>query len=432
MISLVPPKGMRDFIPCEFRKREHLLQLISSTLKEHGFHQIETPALEDIAKLKAKEGGDNESMLFEVMRRGLDPESSYRPSEACDLALRYDLTLPLSRFYAHNQAKLPTVFRAFQTGWVWRAERPQKGRFRQFRQCDIDIIGPSDWTAELELLSLGWTVLEKLGLSKNACILINDRRLLDYLANSYEIAGDKRGQFFIILDKLEKIGLDAVVDELVSKEIMARQAAQELMNLLLELKEESSQAGTSGASLQLTELLEKAQIPELSLLISALKELKPEIELRFDPSLVRGMGYYTGIVYEVVHTSSSSSICGGGRYDKIIGKWLGKEVCAVGFSFGFERILELLDEAAQEDERLDLALCYSSAEDHLKALHLREAIKSGELTGFENFKEIGLVKAPSKIKNSFFEQVAQDYKSALLPSALDLDSKEALEKLKHF
>lgn len=416
MSSVTPPKGMRDFAPKEFEQRNKLLENITSVLTQHGFQQIETPALEDICKLKAKEGGDNESMLFEVLRRGLSDEP-IAPTQAVDLGLRYDLTLPLSRFYAHKHAELPSVFRAFQTGWVWRAERPQKGRFRQFRQCDLDILGSSDWTCEVELLSLAWKILEKLELSDESTLLINDRRLLDSLACQYHIAKDKVSHFFIILDKLEKIGKSALIKELVDEDILEEHPATELIELLEEMR--------SGEEELLGKLLTEAQIPELLYIIQALKDICPSMHLRFDPTLVRGMGYYTATVYEVVHTNSSSSICGGGRYDKIIGKWLNKEIPAVGFSFGFERIISLLEGRSQIKQNA-LALSYTTPEDHLQALKLRQELMRCEIP----YEVIGLYKAPNKLKQSFFDRLAQDYSAVILPSALKLRPHEALEQRK--
>lgn len=420
MSSCVPAKGMRDFLPAELELREQLLSQISQRIYSYGFQQIETPILEDINKLKSKQGGDNESMLFEVMRRGLDASEPISPQDAVDLGLRYDLTLPLSRYYANNHAKLPRVFRAFQTGSVFRAERPQKGRFRQFRQCDIDILGCESWTAELELLSLGWRILKDLGLAQDALILINDRRLLDHLASKYGVSEDKTSEFFIILDKIEKIGAEAVAREMSDKSVLPLDKAQAAITALSELAEEDDKQ-----LVELSKLLDEINCPDLICLIKELKRMCPDINIRFSPNLVRGMGYYTGIVYEVIHKDSSSSICGGGRYDKIIGRWLGTPVPAVGFSFGFERVLSLLEQQSTSKEH-KLALAYTTDEDYLDALKLRE-----QLFELQNhYNSIGLSKAPGKLKNSFFESLAENYGAVILPSSLKLEPLEALEHCK--
>lgn len=420
MSSCVPAKGMRDFLPAELELREAVLSRISERVYSYGFQHIETPILEDIAKLKSKEGGDNESMLFEVLKRGLDSSQPLNYHEAVDLGLRYDLTLPLSRYYAHNHAKLPRVFRAFQTGPVFRAERPQKGRFRQFRQCDIDILGCESWLAELEILSLGWRILKDLGLADDSLILINDRRLLDKLAHSYGVSEDKSTEFFIILDKIEKIGAEAVIKELYQKEVLSLEQAQAVIDALVEL------GSSDDENRALSALLEDLGCMDLILLINKLKAICPDIKLRFNPHLVRGMGYYTGIVYEVIHKASSSSICGGGRYDKIIGKWLGQTVPAVGFSFGFERILSLL-ENQQPSRKHKLALAYTSDEDYLDALTLREELFKLQT----HYTSIGLTRAPGKLKHTFFENLSETYGAVILPSALKLEAHEALERCKN-
>lgn len=430
----MPVRGMRDFLPEDKAHREKVLNLLRQTYTSRGFQELETPAMEVITRLKSGQGGENESMLFEIMRRGLPHNEAVLPAEATDMGMRYDLTLPLSRYYATHQAELPQVFRAFQTGPVWRAERPQKGRFRQFNQCDIDIIGAGSYSAEVEVLATAWTAMQALGLAEKSCILINDRRLLNALMTACDVKSEQAGATLIILDKLDKIGAEKVVEELVEKLDFTPAQAETLLAVVAELEgydiaaigsQDSSQ--DSPATLQLEQLAQAVELYDLPLIMRSLKEIHPEISIRFAPSLVRGMGYYTGTIFEVVHSDFGSSICGGGRYDGVIGRWLGKDVPAVGFSFGFERIVDLV-KLEEDTAQVKLALAASKDHEALAALKIRE-----KLATLEQVERVGLVKAPRKINARFFEEVAaQGYNRILLPSAYleseDLDT--LLEKAK--
>jgi histidyl-tRNA synthetase len=326
---------MRDLLPVEKAKREHALSVIRAVYRSHGFDEIEAPALEDYDRLHAGLGGDNEKLSFSVLKRGIGPEQWGRAGDVeaiADLGLRYDLTVPLARFYATNQGALPTVFRAVQIGPVWRAERPQKGRYRQFIQCDIDVLGEPGPIAELELIGATAAALAALGI-EGASVRINDRRILTRLLLTWGVAAESASQALITIDKLDKIGVSGVVAELGEHGV--------------------DTAGLDEAFAELTSAgWDLAVDPPAWLDVEAytdllaLRDALPEVELVFDPTLVRGMGYYTGTIFEIAHPSSSSSLGGGGRYDGMIGRFLGREVPAVGFSIGFERIVDLLPDRA--------------------------------------------------------------------------------------
>lgn len=341
-----PPRGMRDFLPVEQQKREQVLGWIRSTYRSHGFQEIETPALEDLERLTSGQGGDNEKLAFRVMKRGEELERSLATNtdgdNLADLGLRFDLTVPLTRYYATNRAKLPKVFKAIQAGPVWRAERPQKGRYRQFVQCDIDIIGDSSILAEVDLLTSSLHALEVIGLT-DATIRVNHRELLANLLDGLGIPEDGKPAAMIIIDKLDKIFAEGVVKELGEK--FGANVAETATGWLASLKSE-------------------LEIPaELQEIFTAVESRFGKGRLRFDPTLVRGMGYYTGTIFEIEHPESGSSIGGGGRYDGMIGRWIGEDVPAVGISIGFERAIELVaDKLVQSNPGLVLVLEDTSAE----------------------------------------------------------------------
>lgn len=338
MVSPVnPPRGMRDFLPAEKARREAALAVIRDVYTQHGFEEIETPALEDAARLHSGLGGDNEKLAYNVLKRALSAEELTAAaahgdgSALADLGLRFDLTVPLARFYASHRAELPTVFRALQFGSVWRAERPQKGRYRQFVQCDIDIVGESGLLAEGELIAATSEALTALGIGP-ITVRINDRRLLSRLLTEWRVPAGHTERALISIDKLDKIGVRGVVAELADLGIASPDVGDALNRL--------SGLDWDLAAAQMPDWLDPAVFAGLQQIRSAL----PNVSLRFDPTLVRGMGYYTGTIFEVAHPDSGSSLAGGGRYDGMIGRFLGSEVPAVGFSIGFERILELVPE----------------------------------------------------------------------------------------
>ena len=327
------PRGMRDFLPVEKLRREQILAEIISVYQSRGFQSIETPAMENLDRLLSGQGGDNEKLAFQVLKRGDELEKAIDNDDSlADLGLRYDLTVPLTRFYASNQAELPKVFKAVQTGPVWRAERPQKGRYRQFNQCDIDIIGDETTDAELELLTASMEVLDRLGLT-DAMIRINHRGYLNRIMG--KLAVDDPAGVLIIIDKLDKIALEGVEKELTEKydEALAKRVTDWLS--------------------------EESEMPEE---LSKLKLSNPRI--KFDKTLVRGMGYYTGAVFEIEHPGSGQSIGGGGRYDGMVGRWLGKDVPAVGISLGFERVVDLVNK--QFDSKPSIVLIYDDIENAIE------------------------------------------------------------------
>jgi len=319
-----PPRGMRDFLPAEKAKRDRVLGVIRETYKSHGYQEIETPALEDLSRLTSGQGGDNEKLAYRVMKRGEELERALADTSEkdnlADLGLRFDLTVPLTRYYATNAAKLPRVVKAIQTGPVWRAERPQKGRYRQFVQCDIDIIGDSSVLAEIDLLVSSLDALAAIGIS-DATIRINHRVLLADLLNELGVPEDGRGSAMIIIDKLDKIFAEGVVAELA---------------------ENFGDAVATAAQGWLAGLKADISVPAELADIFAAVEIRHPGKLRFDQTLVRGMGYYTGSIFEIEHPASGTSIGGGGRYDGMVGRWTGTDAPAVGISIGFERVVDLV------------------------------------------------------------------------------------------
>jgi histidyl-tRNA synthetase len=356
-----PPRGMRDFLPAEKSTRNALLAKIVQSYASHGFQEIETPALEAIERLSSGDGGDNEKLAFRVLKRGeeLEQALSQDPDSLADLGLRYDLTVPLTRYYATNHSKLPKIFKAIQTGPVWRAERPQKGRYRQFVQCDIDIIGDDSNFAEIELLNASISALKAIGIT-DATIRINHRELLFESIAALGVSKADYSRAMITIDKLDKIGVDGVAQEV--KERFGNEVAQ-------------------ATSAWLNSISDRPSVPaQLKQVFDALENLHPG-RLRFDPTLVRGMGYYTGTIFEIEHPSSGTSIGGGGRYDGMVGKWLGTDVSAVGISIGFERVAELVTE--QSNTAQLLVLVFDQA-DQQAALEVQaEAISSGYLVRLE-------------------------------------------------
>jgi len=344
-----PPRGMRDFLPADKAHRERVLGVIRETYRAHGFDEIETPVMEDSARLHAGLGGDNEKLAFAVLKRGLttdDLRDAPEPLTLADLGLRFDLTVPLARFYASHRAELPSVFRAIQIAPVWRAERPQKGRYRQFMQCDIDIIGEAGPLAEVELIVATVATLGALGLD-GATIRINDRRLLTSSLTVFGFPADIHDAVLVTIDKLDKIGASGVVAELRERgyppvpidaleKFFARPGASEPASGALSFGEASILAA-------LPDGVDPIAVAELAALGETVIAITGSPVVQFDPWLVRGMGYYTGTIFEVAHPSQSYSLGGGGRYDGMIGRFLGTDVPAAGFSLGFERIVDLVD-----------------------------------------------------------------------------------------
>ncbi len=340
-----PPRGMRDFLPAEKARRERILSVIRATYRAHGFDEIETPVVEDSSRLHAGLGGDNEKLAYAVMKRGLtldDLHAATDPLDLADLGLRFDLTVPLARFYATHRAELPTVFRAIQIAPVWRAERPQKGRYRQFIQCDIDIIGEAGPIAELELITATTAALDALGLS-GCTVRINDRRLLTSSLTILGFAPSEQDAALITIDKLDKLGQEGVIAELRERAFTpaAVDALEEFFRRPMTM--EHLPFGEAAIRTLLPEGADPVAIAELAAIGEAVNEAAAAEVVVFDPWLVRGMGYYTGTIFEVAHPELGYSIGGGGRYDGMIGRFLGTDIPAAGFSLGFERLVDLVD-----------------------------------------------------------------------------------------
>ena len=345
-----PARGMRDLLPADVAVRDHVLESISAVYRRFGYQRIETPALEHIDRLSSGEGGDNEKLIFEVLRRGLPPEvpPGTPLRELVDLGLRYDLTVPLTRFYGNNHASLPMPFRSLQVGPVWRADRPQRGRYRQFYQCDIDMIGEPSVLAEAELIEATTQALAAIGL-QDTTVRLSDRRFLAALAESAGVAEASRDGFFIILDKLDKIGWDGVRSELDGYGL-APEAITAALDKIGALQGLTCDKLGDALADALPSMPGDA-VEDLATTTACLDRLSEDSPLswQFDPTLVRGMGYYTGQVFEISHPKTRSSVAGGGRYDKLIGRSLDRDVPACGFSLGFERIVDLLEQNARRD-----------------------------------------------------------------------------------
>lgn len=339
-----PVTGMKDVLPAEMQIREYVMNQIKETYTKFGFSQIETPCVEHIENLTSKQGGDNEKLIFKILKRGdkLDVAGAQTEAEVVDGGLRYDLTLPLSRYYSNNAANLPSPFKALQMGSVWRADRPQKGRFRQFVQCDIDILGDPTSLAEIELILATTAALGKICPENSFTVRINDRRILRGMAASCGFAEEDFDQIFIILDKMDKIGMDGVKAELIESGFGGDQVEQYLGLF------SGAGADAEGVRRMGQLLSEKSKEAEdacenLAHIMDTVTEAsETEFALCFDPTLVRGMSYYTGTIFEVSMEGFGGSVAGGGRYDKMIGKFTGNETPACGFSIGFERIVTIL------------------------------------------------------------------------------------------
>ena len=338
-----PVTGMKDILPAEMQVRDYVTGLIKETYKSFGFSPIETPCVEHIENLCSKQGGDNEKLIFKIMKRGekLNLETAQSEADLTDSGLRYDLTVPLSRFYSNNANDLPTPFKALQMGSVWRADRPQRGRFRQFVQCDIDILGEPTCLAEIELILATTTLLGKLNF-KDFKVRINERRILKAMASYSGFTEDQYDQVFIILDKMDKIGWDGVKAELIESGYPEANV-EKYVTMFDEM--EKAEDALAYLSEKLSGVLEEDVIENLRTIRTSVEATAAsQFQLVFDPTLVRGMSYYTGTIFEIEMAEFGSSVAGGGRYDKMIVKFTGKDTPACGFSIGFERIITILME----------------------------------------------------------------------------------------
>ena len=337
---------MRDILPDEVELRDAAVREIVAVYRAYGFRRIETPALESLRLLAGSEGGENEKLIFKVMKRGEELDAARRAGEElADLGLRFDLTVPLARYYAENHARLPDPLKAIQVGPVWRAERPQKGRFRQFTQCDIDVLGLASPLVEIELILATTDALARLGLT-GLTVRINDRRLLEVVARHCGFPDSAHGAFFIVFDKLDRLGAEGVLAELREGGHHAGPLRRFEALLPALQKEELSLDGLRAALAGTKDPSEVTGAWDslATIIATANAEIAAGCRVRFDPTLVRGMGYYTGPIFEIAAAAYPSSIAGGGRYDRMIGRLLGREVPASGFSIGFERLISILAE----------------------------------------------------------------------------------------
>ena len=346
-LSKKPVNGMKDILPAEMEIRDYVTSVIKDTYRSFGFTPIETPCMENIANLSNKQGGENEKLIFKVLKRGekLNLETAKEEADVVDFGMRYDLTVPLSRFYANNANDLPSPFKALQIGSVWRADRPQRGRYRQFTQCDIDILGEPSNLAEIELITATTTTIGRLGF-KNFEIRINERRILKAMAAYSGFAEEDYDNVFITLDKMDKIGVEGVAEEL-AKDGYAQESIDKDLGLFKLLEEKKDVAeGVTFLADTLGDFLDQEVVTNMTEIAVAVNATKnAEFTLVFDPTLVRGMSYYTGTIFEISMPELGAACGGGGRYDKMIGKFTGNDVPACGFSIGFERIILLLMES---------------------------------------------------------------------------------------
>ena len=340
-----PVTGMKDILPQEMQIRDYVLNQIKETYRGFGFSSIETPCVEHIENLLSKQGGDNEKLIFKVLKRGekLNLEAAETENDLADSGLRYDLTLPLSRYYSNNAANLPSPFKALQIGSVWRADRPQKGRYRQFVQCDIDIFGDATSQAEIELVLATTTALKKICPNNQFEVRINDRKILRAMAVYSGFPEEDIEKVFITVDKMDKIGVDGVRAELVENGY-SEETADKYLELMGQVTGDADGVRRMGEIL--SGVLEDGAAENLAEIMDTVMSVSGGgFGLKFDPTLVRGMGYYTGTIFEVAMEGFGGSVAGGGRYDKMVGRFTGMDTPACGFSIGFERIVGILMDA---------------------------------------------------------------------------------------
>ncbi len=387
-MKITPVKGTNDYLPAQVRVRDAVQNKILEIYRAAGFERISTPIMEDMENLDKSDGGENLNLIFKILKRGEKLDKAVAEGGSlCDFGLRYDLTLPLTRYYANNRSKLMNPFKVIQTDRVYRAERPQKGRLREFVQCDIDIIGTESRTAELELILTTAKALKSVGI-KDFTVKINDRRLLRGVLTNMGFPEESLDSVCIIFDKLDKIGIEGIKGEMLEKGL-PQPAVERLEDLLVR--------GTDFETVAAENPCEA--VDDLKFIIENLRSAG-EVDIAFDMSLVRGQGYYTSTVFEVVSSSFRGAIAGGGRYDNLIGKFIGEQVPAVGFSIGFERICAILEEsgAGAGAARPRLAVIYSKS-DFASAQAYAEAKRSEYDTAlFERPKKL------NKLLNRIEEQ----------------------------
>lgn len=394
-MKITPVKGTADYLPNEVLIRDYLQNSILETYRSCGFERISTPIIEDIENLDKSDGGENLNLIFKIMKRGEKLEealSTGNEKKIADMGLRYDLTLPLTRYYANNRAKLQNPFKVIQIDRVYRAERPQKGRMREFYQCDIDIIGSDSWTAEVELITTTAKALHNIGFTRFG-IRINDRRLLKAIIMGAGFAENECDSVCISLDKLDKIGFDGVKAELIEKGFDSANVEKLIESI-----------GTTPFTLDDAEKLcgKLDCIDNLRKIMDAANSLADGFEVTYDMTLVRGQGYYTGTVFEISSPDFKGAIGGGGRYDNLIGKFLGESIPAVGFSIGFERLCAILLEQKYKipTQKKKFAVIYND-DNFIDALKYADTLRDEyDVALYQSVKKLG--KLFAKLEESGF------------------------------
>jgi histidyl-tRNA synthetase len=338
MTSTRPPAGTRDFLPDDIRRREYVVGIIRSVYEQYGFEPLETPAFENIETLLGKYGDEGNKLIFKILKRG-----EHEASGEADLALRYDLTVPLARVVAQYQNELPKFFKRYQIQPVWRADRPARGRFREFYQCDVDTVGSTSVTAEAEQLSAVSEILSRLGFD-DFTIRVNDRRVLASVLESVGIPNQLHGEALIAIDKLDKIGVAGVEKDLAARGIDAR--AVSACIVFFKNAEEAGASARDGLNWLSGSLADSDGLQSLRSLVDLSEGTAAAGKIRVDPSLARGLSYYTGAIMELAVPDLAGSLGAGGRYDNLIGMFLGREIPACGLSLGLERILLIMTERA--------------------------------------------------------------------------------------
>lgn len=385
--NLNPARGMRDFTPQEKEIRDYVEKVIVNTYKQCGFELIETPTVENIENLVGSKGGENLKLIFKILKRGeklnFSDLENLTEDELSDLGLRYDLTIPLSRFYGNNRSKLPTIFKALQVGYVFRAERAQKGRYRSFKQCDIDIIGDDSNDAELELIITTAKALTALNV-KDFVVRFNDRRVLKSVILNCGFSDEEFDSVCIIVDKLDKIEISGVEKELKGKKYK-QENIDNLINALNNINKK-------GISCLYEYGVEKNVIEDVTKIMEDVKKYsKDKYDIEFDFTLIRGMGYYTGSIFEIAYKNLGYSIAGGGRYDEMVGNFIGEQVPAVGFSIGFERLVnQLIEEKFKVPNLEKIALLYDEGDNFVEVI-----LKSDEIR--QNGYAVAMQKKAKKI-----------------------------------
>ncbi|MDD6442654.1 MAG: histidine--tRNA ligase [bacterium] len=414
-----PVTGMKDIMPNEMEIRDYVLQMIKDTYKTFGFISIETPCMEHIENLCSKQGGDNEKLIFKILKRGekLKIDQAKEEIDLVDGGLRYDLTVPLARYYSNHANELPSPFKAMQIGNVWRADRPQRGRFRQFVQCDIDILGEPGNLAEIELILATTAMLGKMHFS-NFTVNINDRNILKAMAAYSGFREEDYDEVFIILDKMDKIGKEGVAAELAELGGYTAENVDKYLGLFDEISNDIE--GIRFCREKLAGFLDEKVADSMEMIISTVEATKEaDFRVKFDPTLVRGQSYYTGTIFEVTMDEFGGSVAGGGRYDKMIGKFTGQDTPACGFSIGFERIVMLMLEngyqiPSKKEKKAYLLEKNMHKEGVLKVLEMAKADRAaGKQVLIANMKKNKKFQKDQMIADGY-EEIIDCYKDSVL------------------